>query len=374
MRITAIECHCIEAPLDVSLTDTNQYRKTQNAVVVEVHTDTGLTGIGESGWFGGPTPTTAFLVEQELAPLLIGEDPRRIERLWQKLYMATYYHGRHGMIMSAISGIDIALWDILGKHLNVPICELLGQMSDSFRAYASAGSYDRTPDPDSLANELAGWVKRGFRGVKMRIGRLPLSEDLERVAAVRKAIGGDVELMVDANGKLAPKEAIRLARALELYNVAWIEEPTYPDNPVASHEVRVNTTIPIAGYELISGVHKFRELIERESVDIVQSDAVWIGGITPLRRIATLAEVWDKPFVPHVHSTAIALAANLQVIASFPNCSHVEIDQENTTMMADLLVNRIDCIDSNSCVAVPKAPGLGIELNREVLERFSVDK
>lgn len=372
MKIEKINTYAISAPLAIPLKDTNEFRKTQNAVIVEIITDDGIIGIGESGWFGGPPKTTKYIIDNEIAPLLINEDPRMIEKIWQNVYYRTYYHGRFGLIMLAMSGIDIALWDILGKYLKTPLFKILGGMKTFIPAYASAGSYDRSPDPTSLANELKEWVDKGFKGVKMRVGQLPISQEIERVKAVREIIGNNIKLMVDANGKLNPKQAINLVRAIEDYDIFWIEEPTNPDNVSWSAEVRSKINVPVAGYELTTGLKNFRDLIINKAVDIVQADAVWVGGISECRRVANLAYSFDLPFVPHVHSTAIALAANLHIVASIPNSIQIEIDQENVTMMRDIIKKRIDIIDNNSNIKVGDRCGLGIELNHEIIKKYII--
>jgi L-alanine-DL-glutamate epimerase-like enolase superfamily enzyme len=228
----------------------------RNALLVEVETDTGLVGLGEAGSAGGPLASTQVVVEQELKPLLLGEDPLLIEYLWQKMFQRTRQHGRRGIVMHAISGLDIALWDLAGKVAHLPLYRLLGAYRDKVEAYASGGFYQEGKDIAALVEEAGSYVSQGYRAMKMKIGRNPstqtnlremlamhdqcvvsLEEDLARVEAVRRVLGREAKLMVDINCAWSPALAIQMGRAMEPQNLYWIEEPVATDDIKGSAEV-----------------------------------------------------------------------------------------------------------------------------------------
>jgi L-alanine-DL-glutamate epimerase-like enolase superfamily enzyme len=235
----------------------------RGALLVEVETDGGITGVGEAGVGGG---STKHVIEQQLRPMLVGEDPLLIEGLWQRMFARTRQFGRRGIVMNAISGVDIALWDIAGKAAKLPVYRLLGACRDRVEAYASGGFYQEGKSADDLAGEAEGYRARGFRGMKMKIGRNPSTQthlrhlaanartcevepeaDIERVAAVRRALGPQAKLMVDVNCAWSPSFAIEMGRALEPYKPYWIEEPVATDDIDGSARVADALATPIAG-------------------------------------------------------------------------------------------------------------------------------
>ncbi len=278
----------------------------RGGLLVEIDTDTGISGVGEAGVGGG---STRHVVETQLRPMLIGEDPLLIEALWQKMFARTRQFGRRGVVMNALSGIDIALWDLAGKVANLPLYRLLGACRDRVEAYASGGFYQEGKSIDDIAGEAEGYRARGFTGMKMKIGRNPSTgthlrhlvgnarlcevepeEDIARVAAVRRALGPKAKLMVDVNCAWSPALAIEIGRELEPHKLTWIEEPVATDDIDGSARVAAALAIPIAGYETEIGLYGFRELITRGAVDIVQPDLAWSGGFSECRRIAALAQ------------------------------------------------------------------------------------
>lgn len=371
MKITKIEAIGLSYPLDKPIWDSQHYIASRNCVLVKVYTDEGFIGIGEAAHFGGPLLSTITIIEKELAPFVIGEDPYAVERIWEKVYRTTVQHGRRGIVIAALSGIDIALWDIMGQKAGLPLYRLLGFSQDSMQAYASIGFYSEDKGPAELAEEAATAVKAGFRGVKIKVGGLPLSADLKRVEAVRAAIGYDVALMVDANSNWDVPTALKAARALEALDIAWIEEPVAVDDIEGSARVAQATSIPIAGYEQETTRYGFKELISRRAVQIVQPDAIWSGGITECRKIAALASAGHLTCTPHVFSSAVCIAANLHLLASIPNGGWLEFDQ-NPNALREELILRPFRIDSRGRVPLPENPGLGIELNSDVIERYRV--
>ncbi|MGH7048402.1 MAG: mandelate racemase/muconate lactonizing enzyme family protein [Stellaceae bacterium] len=357
----------------------------RGALLVEIETDQGIIGIGEAGVGGG---STRHVIESQLRPMLLGEDPLLIEGLWQKMFARTRQFGRRGIVMNALSGIDIALWDIAGKVARLPVYRLLGACRDRVEAYASGGFYQEGKSVDDLAGEAESYRARGFRGMKMKIGRNPSTqtqlrhlaghaqlcevepeEDVARVAAVRRALGPKAKLMVDVNCAWSPAMAIEMGRALEPYRLYWIEEPVATDDIDGSARVAAALATPIAGYETEIGLYGFRELISRGAVDIVQADLAWSGGFSECRRIAALAQAYHLMVAPHAFAGAVLLAASLHFAAATPNALLVEFDQNPNGLRDELLQEPI-AIDGDGTIRLSERPGLGIELDRRAVERY----
>ncbi len=357
----------------------------RGGLLVEIETDEGIRGIGEAGVGGGGT---RHVIEHQLRPLILGEDPLLIEGLWQKMFARTRQFGRRGIVMNAISGVDIALWDIAGKVAKLPVYKMLGACRDRVEAYASGGFYQEGKGIDDLAGEAEGYRARGFKGMKMKIGRNPSTqthlrhlagnaekcevepgEDIARVAAVRKALGPKAKLMADVNCAWSPAMAIQMGRALEPYNLYWLEEPVATDDIDGSARVAAALATPVAGYETEIGLYGFRELIARGAVDIVQPDLAWSGGFSECRRIAAFAHAHHLMVAPHAFAGAVLLAAALHFIASIPNGLVLEFDQ-NPNGLRDELLKEPFAIDRDGMIPLPQRPGLGIELDPAAVERY----
>ncbi len=352
------------------------------ALLVLLHTDSGPIGVGEAGVAGGPSASTRTVVEQELAPLVLGEDPFEVERLWRLMAVRTRQHGRRGMLMHAIAGVDIALWDLIGKAVNQPLYRVLGAFRDRVPAYASAGFFREGETLADLAEQCRAYRAQGFRGVKIKVGRnrdispfspmewtagndrciTTLEEDLARVRVAREALGPAMKLMVDVNCAWSSEVAIRMARLMEPLDVFWLEEPVPTDDVDGSAAVAAATSVPIAGYETESGLAGFRTLIDRRAVDVVQVDLSWSGGITEARRIAAYAYAHHMPFAPHVFTSAVNLAASLHLAAAIPNGTYFELDR-NVNRLRDDLIEQPFAIDADGTIRLPEAPGLGITLD-----------
>src|SRR5216683_1649323 len=345
----------------------------RGALLVEIETDEHVIGIGEAGVGGG---STRDVIDKQLKPLLVGEDPLMIEGLWQKMFVPTRQYGRRGIVMNAISGIDIALWDIAGKVARLPLYRLFGGCRDRVEAYASGGFYQEGKSVDDLAGEAEGYRARGFKGMKMKIGRNPSTqshlrhlvdhaelcevepeEDIARVAAVRQALGPRAKLMVDVNCAWSPSFAIEMGRTMEPYNLYWIEEPVATDDIDGSAEVARALATPIAGYETEIGLYGFRELIGRGAVDIVQLDLAWSGGFSEGRRIAAYAQAHHRMVAPHAFAGAVLLVASLHFAAAIPNGLLLEWDQNPNPLRDELLKEPLR-LESDGTVRPPERPGL----------------
>lgn len=331
----------------------------KNILLVIVETDDGITGIGEAWCDGGTPSVTEQFIAADLAPLLLGEDPRRYRAIWQRMADATTYSIRDGLAYAALSGIDIAIWDLLGKHYTVPVATLLGGHRDRVFAYASGGLYAQDKTPADVGREMHGYVQRGFRGVKLKVGGAQFREDVSRVAAAREAIGPDVRLMVDAVYALGVPEAIRMARALERYDVYFFEAPVHPADVSGMARVARNSPIPLAGNEFAYGQAQFRQLFEAEAVEYAHMDAIVCGGISEAIRISGLAAAHGIACSYHAASSAVCFAANLHVAAAVSNCDSIEFHMIHD-LLWDRLPERTFALDSTGCIAVPATPGLGL--------------
>ena len=372
MKIEKIETIPLKYEMGKDIWDAVHRFSARQALIVKVHTEEGITGLGESAYFGGPIVTTATVIEKELAPLFIGQNPFQVEYLWDLVYRTTVQHGRRGLIIAALSGIDIALWDIIGKAVNKPLYQIIGWFRQKVEAYASAGFYAEGKGVKELCREMESYVAAGFKTLKMKVGGLGIHEDLERVEGVRKAIGNKIDLAVDANSNWDVPTARWMGKQLENLAIKWIEEPVSPDDIEGSAIVAQSTVIPVSGYEQETTRYGFRALIENRAVQIVQPDVTWSGGITECKRIAALASSWNLPCRPHVFSSGVCLAANLHFIASIPNGDLVELDR-NFNPLRDLLIYESLSTDSTGMIALPDRPGLGIDLNPEILKKYRCD-
>jgi D-galactarolactone cycloisomerase len=347
-----------------------------DATLVVVETDTEHTGVGAA--LGHP-PTIESIVEGSLAPALVGEDPTYTGRLWEKLYNGSRAEpslergysqprwDRRGYTLEAISGVDIALWDVTGKAFGQPVYKLLGAVRDDVRAYASGG----WATGEGTAEELGGYVDRGFDAVKMRaVGHESFSVEntLERVEIARDGIGYDVDLMVDAHGSLDVPTATKLARRLEEYEIAWFEEPVSPDDHPGLAEVRSATEIPVAAGESEFTRFDFRSLLDCGALDVAQPDVARCGGITESRRVAAMASARNVKVAPHAWGSGALFAASVHLTVSTPNCHVLEVPQAYMPLLTDLYEEEFDV--QNGRVSAPDRPGLGFTVREDVEERF----
>jgi D-arabinonate dehydratase/D-galactarolactone cycloisomerase len=352
---------------------------------VRIHTsDPSITGWGEAAMWGGPHSVSAKIIEDEIAPLISGEDPRRPEYLWEKVYQSTYYHGRKGMLIGCLSGVDIALWDILGKCAGEPLWRIFGGFARPLTTYASAGYYRRNYDLDAFAADVDKAAKAGYRGYKMKIGNIPqvlhggvlndvplrgsFEDDVERVKTAREALGSR-NLMVDANTSLSSRMAMRYAQAIEPLNIRWFEEPTQPEDIEGCAEVARRTRIPIAGFETETGKYQFARLMDAGALQMVQFDVIQVGGFTEARKIAAYAQMRHLPVTAKNYSTAISNAATLQLLYALPNADYFECDQDPNELRDRIA--RAPLFKFDDGMAAPGGgPGLGIEIDETALERY----
>ena len=329
--------------------------------LILVHTDTNYVGIGSV--YSHPA-LIYLIVRDQLNPLLIGEDPCNVEELWKKMYGLTLWYGRKGVAMSTLGGVDTALWDLRGKSVGKPVWELLGGERKTCPAYASGLLWN---DVDKLAEEAGQYIERGFRRVKMRLARSE-EYDTSAVLAVRKAIGMDHDVIVDASMRYHFELACRMGNFLKEQKVFWYEEPFAPEDIDSYVALRQVVDVPIAGGENEFGLQGFREVIRAKALDIVQPDASRCGGISEVWKIAEMAEESGLGVATHSWNDAVAIMANAHVVAAMSNGVTVEVDQMNNPFVNDLLVKPLQI--ENGELQLSHAPGLGVELDLEVVDKF----
>lgn len=332
--------------------------------LVRVLTDEGIVGVGSA--YSHPDMVRA-VVEGNLRDILVGDNPTQVEALWDKMYRITRWYGRKGAAISALGAVDTALWDIRGQALGQPIYKLFGAQRDRVPAYASALLWRE--DVAELAAEARDYLAQGYRAVKMRLGR-SWDYDTHAVRAVREAIGPQARLMVDGSMRYALDTALRLARELEAAQAFWFEEPFPPEDVDAFAQLRPQVHVPLAAGENEFGVQGFRELIRARALDIVQPDCSRSGGITECRRIGLMAAEHGLRVATHTWSDAVALVANMHLIASLPNGITVEVDRTGNPLIDDLLVEPLVVREGE--IALPNGPGLGVELNMEVVKALTL--
>jgi L-alanine-DL-glutamate epimerase-like enolase superfamily enzyme len=356
-----------------------------DSTLVRVETNDGIVGYGEARGAAGSASANAALnacVEQDLAPLLVGEDPRRISRLWDVMYNGSRAHfalarghvfpglGRRGITLCAMSGIDIALWDILGKSLGVPVHQLLGgKRHDRMPAYASGG----WAPADRIAGELQGFLDRGgFRAVKMRVGSGdgPLAHSVARVHAAREGLGDDIDIMCDAHGTYTVAEAKRFCDQVRDCRIAWFEEPVTADDKPGLAEVRASTDIPISTGESEFTRFAFRDLLILRAADILQPDPSIAGGITETMRIEALCSAWQVRFAAHLWGGATTFAAGLHVSAAASSAFILEYSLGANPMLHELGEEDFMVVDGH--IEIPDRPGLGVTINNDFVEKYRV--
>ncbi len=337
--------------------------------LVQVQTDEGITGLGSV--YSHPDLVRA-IIEDHLRPILVGEDALDTDRIWQLCYTLTRWYGRMGVALSALGGIDIALWDIRGKAAGKRVCDLLGsgQASDRVPAYASGLLWKH--DATQLAEEAQLHLGAGFRAMKMRLGRCK-EYDRSALRAVRRAVGSQVRLMVDGNARYTLDEARALAPLFRSASVFWLEEPFAPEAPELFRALRPALgEVPLAAGENEFGLRGFRQLIDDEIVQVVQPDCCRCGGLTEARRVIRHARKRGVPFAPHTWSDAVALVANMHLVSAFPSGLTVEVDRTGNPFIEDLLADspRIE----EGLAVMPSDPGLGIRLNPDTVARHRVPR
>ena len=379
MKITDLKIHILKSPLAEPFAFSQGWVRQRSATLVEVSTDAGITGWGEAFAQGlEPPEIAATVIDSALRPIVTGADPLDTEVLWHRMYHATRDYGRKGSVISGISAVDTALWDIAGKYHEVPIYRLLGgafrtrvqPYATGFYRIAGQGEAER------LGEEAIRHFEAGFSIMKVKLG-YGVADDIACMEQIGRAIQGKpVTLMVDTNHAYGRAEALRLGRALEQYDLRWYEEPVVPEDIAGYVEMRRRLSMPIAGGENEHTLYGFRELLGAGAVDVAQPDLGSCGGISAGRHIIALAQSHGVQVNPHVWGSAIAQAASLQLLAAVPIAHHslfaqepiLEFDRSSHPFRLQLITKPIELL--NGWVEIPTGAGLGVEVDRSVLEKY----
>ena len=386
MRISSVTAWWVQIPIAAGRQHVSDFGRlrTFDSAILRIETDDGLVGWGEgknAAGSAGDYGTLVHLLNHEFGPRIIGRDPADVTYIWEDLYNGVRSkkarrHGhampdlsRRGLTVAAISAIDIALWDILGKSESKPVWRLLGgRKADRLPAYASGGWANAA----EIGAQLTSYVAQGgFGAVKMRVGAMDASPaaSAERVKAARAALGPDVGLMVDAHGTYTVGDAKRFAYLVRDCDLTWFEEPVTADDKAGMAELRAATHIPVAAGESESTRFAFRDLAVLRAVDIFQPDPACCGGITETMRIATLASSFNLRLAPHLWAGAPCFFAGLQVCAAAPASFTVEFSLGANPMIHMLSRAPVDV--SDGMIAIPDTPGIGLDVDLDVIERYA---
>ncbi len=386
MKIKSVSATWLHVPIPKEKQHVSDFGPTTSfdATLVRIETECGIVGHGEAKSAVGSNSVNlalCTLIEKELGPQLIGQDPRDISRLWDVMYNGTRAHfaldrghvfpalGRRGLTISGIAGIDLALWDILGKSLNAPIWRLLGgRRHERMPAYASGG----WAPTEGIAAELQRFIDAGdFRAVKMRggSGEGEVRHSIARVRAAREGLGDEIDIMCDAHGTMNVPEAKRFCREVADCNIAWFEEPVTADDKRGLAEIRASTDIPIATGESEFTRFDFRDLIELRAADILQPDLAIAGGISEAMRIEALCSAHQLRFAAHLWTGALAFAAGLHVSAVASSAFILEYSLGANPLLRELSVEEFVAVDG--FIEIPDRPGLGVTINEDFVKRYA---
>lgn len=338
----------------------------KNAFLVFVVADNGSVGVGEAWCEGVSVQTLATFVRNDMAPLFIGADVEEVGRLWHDAIERGTITGKPGLLFSVVGAIETALWDLIAKALGRPLFRIMGAHTDRVPAYASGGLYVEGQSPSELGGEMAAYVAKGFRAVKMKVGGAELAEDVKRVAAVREAIGPHTRLMVDAVYMLDSLAALRMARAFDRFDVWFLEAPIAPGNTPGMQNLTRRSPVPIAGNEVTFGLDGYRDLIVDGRIDIVHLDVNQCGGLAEGRRIAALAAAFHRPVSFHSATSAVAFAANLHLAATIANVESIEYHMVHR-MLFDQIPEAHFALE-DGCIVLPDLPGLGLPIDQTVAQ------
>ena len=360
MKITDVKSGLYRIPLPTVLSDSTHGDISHfELVTARVRDSDGREGVGYTYTTGtGGSGIHALIAD--LMPVLIGSDPLRTEELWERMWWRIHFAGRGGAVAFAMAALDIALWDLKARHFGEPLWRLLGGHTREVDAYA--GGIDLQFTLDELRDQTRSFLDRGFRAIKMKVGRDRLSEDVERVAAIREVLGDDFPLLVDANMRWRVDEAIRASRALAPFGLFWLEEPITPDDVEGHVRVSREGLLPIAAGENLHTVYEFQALISAGGVSFPEPDVATVGGVTPWMKVAALAGAHNLPVTSHgVHDIHVHL------LAAVPNASYLEVHGFG---LEQFMAHPLELRDGKA--VAPDRPGHGVELDWEALERYRV--
>ena len=386
MKISSIKSHVLRYELDKELGYSQQYYKPRPAHLVEIETDEGITGWGECFGPGNIALANKYIVEKVIQPLIIGEDPINKEYIWHKVYNLLRDSGQKGMPIQALSGIDIALWDILAKKAKLPLYQLLGGKTNSKIPVYGYGMMLQKKSVEELCElfkKEANQIKeKNFKAMKMKVGLGP-KEDLKLVSAVREVIGNDFKLMVDANHAYNKNDALYVGRGLDEMEIYWFEEPVAPEDYDGYKELKEKLKTNIAGGEAEFTKYGWNQLIKNNCIDIAQPEVCGLGGITEYLKVSALAQSNFIPIVNHVWGSALSVAVNLHLLTSlpdmpgglFPTKSMLEFDTtEKNIFITDLAEEKFSILDQvkdkDGFASPLENIGIGINPKKEFIKEY----
>ena len=387
MKITAVHSHVLQYDLPEELGYSQQYYARRTAHLVEVQTDDGITGWGECFGPGNVALANKGIVEKVIQPMVLGDDPLDRDVIWHKVYNLLRDHGQKGMPMQALSGVDIALWDIAGKVAGLPLHKLIGGAHrDRVRAYGYGMMLKRESVADHVArfrDEAAAILDMGFTATKMKVGLGP-RDDVRLCQAVAEAVGDRGLFMVDANHCYTTSDAFHVGRALEELGAYWFEEPVAPEDLDGYRELRAGLKVNISGGEAEFNRWGWRQILENRGLDIAQPEVCALGGVSEYLRVLALCHAHFTPVINHVWGSAIAVATNLHLLAAMPPLPGglnpwepmLEFDTTDNRFRDDLLTEPLNIqaqvAAGDGTVAVPTGPGLGVTPDRDFLKHYEV--
>ncbi|WP_099827284.1 mandelate racemase/muconate lactonizing enzyme family protein [Oceaniglobus indicus] len=386
MKITSVKSHVLQYELPEELGYSQQYYARRTAHIVEVSTDEGITGWGECFGPGAIAVANAAIVEKVIAPMILGADPLDRDVLWHRVYNLTRDHGQKGMPLQALSGVDIALWDIAGKVAGLPLHKLIG---GAHRTRVPAYGYGMMLKRESVADHVARFADEaaairdmGFVATKMKLGLGP-RDDIKLARAVRDGAGDGFRIMADANHCYTTADAFHVGRALDEMEFYWFEEPVAPEDLDGYRELRAGLRVNISGGEAEFNRWGWRAILENRGLDIAQPEVCALGGVSEYLRVLALCHAHFTPVVNHVWGSAVAVAVNLQLLAAMPPLPGglnpwepmLEFDTTDNRFRDELLAEPLDIQGqvkaSGGTVAVPDGPGLGVEPDRAFLAHYA---
>ncbi len=375
MKIIEVKATHLAKPFDKPVSDSILKCAVRDIILVEIFTDEGITGIGFITGLGAGNgsegPLLKYCIDKTLGPMIIGEDPLAREYLWEKLFRNTTRFGRKGAMIKSLSAVDIALWDLAGKHAGLPVYKLLGYYNPKVRVYASGGFYRGGNDIHEIVEEIDSYVERGYPAVKMKVGGKTVREDIDRVRKIREAIGNRIQLMVDANQNWNVVQATQFCEGVRDLDIGFIEEPLPPDDFDGHMELSRRTNIPLAAGETENTKYGFLDLIKRCGVRVLNNDVTRTGGITEWMKVTALAQCWNLPVIPHgiqeIHATLCSCAYNCPMTEFFLPEHPL---QEFLSQFFVEITDGMKVIDG--CIRPVDVPGLGLGYDPEVYLRYKV--
>jgi L-alanine-DL-glutamate epimerase-like enolase superfamily enzyme len=359
-RIRKIDTYIVDLAPERPRSDAIQTFSKQETIFVDIETEDGLSGTGYSYTIGTGGRAVLELLRNDIVPLLVGADAGQIEAVWQKLFWATHGTAVGAITSLALAAVDIALWDLRGNALGQPLWRLAGGSQRRVPLYDTEGGWLQLPTADLVQSALRSKAL-GWPGVKIKVGKPRPHEDLERLRAVREALGPEIDLMVDANQSLTYAEAKRRVRLFEELDIYWFEEPLPADDLTGHVRLAASTSVPIAVGESLYSPSHFREYLAAGGASVVQPDVARVGGITPWLKIAHLAETFNVKVAPH-----FLMELHVSLAAAVPNALYVE----HIPQLRGITLSETEIIDGTA--VAPNAPGIGIEWDREMIKRMRI--